>query len=115
MDTALKSTGDYDLDARGMPYLINGFAEIAQQVRLCLQIKKGSFSYDRELGSELYLLKETPDRLQSRAQMLVKEAAAGIVGAEFSEIEAEFDEKNRLKLSLSLAFAGQSGHLEVTV
>lgn len=115
MDTALKNTGDFDLDARGMPYLISGFAEIAQRVRLCLQVKKGSFAYDRELGSELYLLKDSSDRLQSRAELLAREAAAGIAGAGLSGIEAAFDEKNRLKLSLSLTFAGQSGRLEVTV
>lgn len=115
MDTAINSVGDFDLDGRGMPYLISGFAEIAQRVRLCLQIKKGSFPYDRELGSELYLLSKTHDRLQSRAEMLIKEAAAGVTDAVLSEIEAAFDEKNRLKLSLSLSFAGQSGRLEVTV
>lgn len=60
MDTKL-SGGDLAAGARGLPYFIGGWEEYLQRAELCLAIRKGSFRYDRELGSRLYLLKEGED------------------------------------------------------
>lgn len=115
MDTALNDAGDFALDDRGMPYLLSGLAELMQRVKLCLQIKKGSFLYDRSLGSELHTLERGTELLQQRAQMLVYEAVATVPQVRLYNIQAEFPQDGPLKLSLDIDFAGEKGKLEVTL
>lgn len=115
MDTALTGTGDFELDGRGMPYLLSGLAEMMQRVGLCLKIKKGSFPYDRELGSELYILNEQTQPLRDTASLLVKEAAARIPQVKILDVEAAFDNNKKLALSVLLEFGGERKHMEVKV
>lgn len=115
MDTALSSSGDFELDGRGMPYLLSGLAEMMQRVSLCLKIKKGCFPYDRELGSELHTLKESTQPLRDTAALLVKEAAAQIPQVKILDVEASFDVEKKLGLSVLLDFGGEQGRLEMKI
>ncbi len=45
--------GDIVLDSSGNTVLLNDFDARFQQAVVCIKSKKGSFVYDRELGSEL--------------------------------------------------------------
>ena len=115
MDTALNGNGEFELDGRGMPYLLSGLSEIMQRVSLCLKIKKGSFPYDRELGSELHTLTESVQPLGETAALLVKEAAAQIPQVKILDVEASFDSEKKLGLSVLLEFGGEQGRLEMKI
>lgn len=55
MDTALKN-GDFNLENCGSPYLIDDIEEILQRATIALTVKKGSDIYNREFGSQLYMV-----------------------------------------------------------
>ncbi|MGN0551083.1 MAG: hypothetical protein ACI4I4_04480 [Acutalibacteraceae bacterium] len=114
MDIALNG-GDFDLDNRGMPYLLSGLAELMQRVSIALKVKKGCFCLDQNLGSELYLLDKGSSLLQKRAEMLIREAIANVPQIEVSNIEASFLDDERLRIKLNVDFAGDKGSLEVVV
>lgn len=46
--------GEYQTDENGNLIEVDGYEEIAQQALIRLIVPKGSFSYNKELGSELY-------------------------------------------------------------
>ncbi len=52
MDTLLKN-GDFSLSPSGIPIKISGIESIIQSAIIRLTIKKGSFIYDKSLGSTL--------------------------------------------------------------
>ena len=114
MDTAL-SKGDFDLNSRGMPYLLGGLAQLMQRVSLALKVKKGSFSLDENLGSELYLLNKQTDLLEKRTEMLIKEAIANVPEIEISKIKVSFNEYEKLQISMIISFGDEQGSLEVIV
>ncbi len=114
MDTALLN-GEFDLDGRGMPYLIGGLAELMQRVYISLKMKRGSFIYSRELGSELSGAEAVEDALHSRAELLAREAVADIPQAKLSNLTASRTEDGKIKISLELSLMGESGRVEVTV
>lgn len=71
MDTALKD-GDFKTDKNGLPYSVAEQDELLQQALIRLQVPRGSFRYDRTLGSMLYALTELDD--DTRALTLAQEA-----------------------------------------
>ena len=73
MDTAL-SNGDFLRDTRNLPIQISGVKEILQKVLIRLNVKKGSFIYDKDLGSTLYKLSANTKNLQNKARAIVIEA-----------------------------------------
>ena len=71
MDTAI-SNGDFMLDSNGIPISIYGIQEILQRALIRLTVRKGSFIYDTNLGSDLYKLKKTTSTSnKSRALSMV--------------------------------------------
>ncbi len=114
MDIAL-SGGDFDLDSRGMPYLLSGIAQLMQRVRIALKVQKGSFSLDENLGSELNLIDKKTDLLEKRTEMLIKEAIANVPQIEISNIKVEFTDDDKLKIQLNIHFGDEQGSLEVIV
>lgn len=75
MDTALKN-GDFYLGTTGKPMAISGMKEMLQRALIRLTVKKGSFIYDKNLGSNLYTLKATSGNIKNKATLIVKEALA---------------------------------------
>lgn len=73
MDTAL-SNGDFLRDTRNLPIQISDVQEILQRVLIRLNVKKGSFIYDKNLGSDLYKLSANTRNLQNKAKAIVIEA-----------------------------------------
>lgn len=73
MDTAL-SNGDFLKDSRNLPLQISGMQEILQRVLIRLNVKKGSFIYDQELGCRLYTLSANTKNLKEKAKSMVIEA-----------------------------------------
>ena len=44
---------DILLDGKNAPVMIDGIQQILQQIKIALAVKKGSFIYDRNMGTEL--------------------------------------------------------------
>lgn len=72
MDTLIKS-GDFALDACGLPKSVNSIDEACQRVRFILTTRKGSYVYDRNLGSDFSALKDAKNK-ERTAWLLCKEA-----------------------------------------
>ena len=74
MDTLLFQ-GDHATDARGIPRPVSGAEELLQRALLRLGIRRGSFGYDPELGSELFRIAQDTSAATNRAaQSYVQEA-----------------------------------------
>lgn len=52
MDTILLN-GDFKRNEKGKPYLENGIEEVIQRCKIILTVEKGSFVYNRALGSNI--------------------------------------------------------------
>ena len=115
MDIALNNEGDFALNASGVPYLLSGMAQLMQRVKIALKIKKGSFTLDNTLGSELYLIDKKTEILDKRAEMLVREAIANVPSVEIRNVTTEFTQDDKLKIKLVILFGNEIGSLEVIV
>ncbi len=114
MDTALLN-GEFDLDGRGMPYLISGLAELMQSVYIRLKMKRASFIYSRELGSELDGTAQLEDAIHSRAELLAREAVADVPQTRLGALNVSRCENGKIKISLEVSLGDESGTVEVTV
>ena len=77
MDTKIVNGGPV-IGANGLPETVTGLEESLQQAWLCLSIPKGSFIYDRDLGSRIHA---EPEASAQRLLVLANEAALGRCGA----------------------------------
>jgi len=85
VDTMLYQ-GDHFLDSRGLPVSIGGARELIQRALIRLQVQKGSFGQDPELGSDLHKLgRSAGEDNTRRAMSYVREALAPIpeIGVEW--------------------------------
>lgn len=114
MDTAILD-GEYELNDRGLPFLAVGLAELMQRAAFRLKLKRGSYIYSRELGSELDGIKTVEDALHSRAELLAREAVADIPQTYIESLSASMNEDGRLRISLCLSLDGEQGQLEVVI
>lgn len=114
MDTALLN-GEFDLDARGMPYLITGLSELMQRTAISLKMKRASFIYSRQLGSDLDKVRDVEDALHSRAELLCREAIADIPQTELSNLKVAALDDEKIKITLDISLNGETGTMEVTI
>ena len=114
MDISI-SGGDFDLDSRGMPYLLSGIAQLMQRVRFALKVQKGSFSLDEQLGSELALIDRKTNLLERRTEMLIREAVANVPQIQISNVNANFTDDDKLKIMLTIIYGDEKGSLEVII
>lgn len=75
MDTLIKN-GDFALDVCGLPKSVKSIDEACQRVRFILTTRKGSYVYDRNLGSDFSALKDAENK-ERTAWLLCKEALVG--------------------------------------
>ena len=114
MDTAI-SNGDFMLDSNGIPISIYGIQEILQRVLIRLTVRKGSFIYDTNLGSDLYKLKKTTSTsIKSRALSMVKEALKPMSNVLVDDVSTEFiNSSENLKLNVVLRVNNSKKEVEV--
>lgn len=112
MDTALKN-GDFALNSYGKIYSINGLAETIQRCNLLLKVKKGSFCYNRNLGSNLHLLKYD-ENIKGNAILLVKEALAPLPQVSVKNVDVEH-KNDIIKLSITIEAYSETAVMEVVV
>lgn len=84
--------GDVCPDAAGATGYLCGVHEAAQRVRIAASVKKGSFRYDRSLGTDYAALRD-PAMLTEELDMLIREAAAGTADTGVTVTQADAVEK----------------------
>ena len=77
MDVRLDS-GDICLSDSGSCRMISGADEAAQRVMIAASVSKGSFIYDRGLGTDYGALSAGDPLAEEKLGMLIREASAGI-------------------------------------
>lgn len=114
MDTKLFG-GDFALDSRGMPFLVEGDEEMLQRGYIRLKVPKGSFGLDRGLGSNLFRLKDLPDEeLFDAALAAVKEALLPEEGLVAEDVEARRLDSGEVFAAVTLRRGGKSQRFEMT-
>ena len=92
MDVRL-SGGDISLTDSGAQELVGAADEDAQRVMIAASVRKGSFRYDRSLGTDYASLDSSDPLLREKLELLIREAAAGVDGAQVTL--ADLDEVSR--------------------
>lgn len=118
MDTALNN-GDFLLSSNGHPVVIADVEELLQRALIRLCVKKGSFIYDRNLGSELYKLRayySNGETLKEMAKRKVIEALKPIWQLSVENVEiSRTNGTERLLLNISLKANDKFANLEVKI
>ena len=113
MDTAI-SNGDFLLDSRGRPIIISDFDEVLQQVMIRLKIKYGSFVYHKELGSEIYNLKNETENLNNKALAIVRRAIVDMCGVEANKAVV-FKSDGNMTINVEISSGEESGEVELII
>lgn len=115
MDTAV-SNGDFLCNSKGTPINLAGYEELLQRVLIRLTVKKGSFVYDKSLGSRLYTLKATDGNIKERALALVREALIEIPEVAVNDVKiALTNDKESLELTVILAVNNTEKEVVMTI
>lgn len=115
MDTAL-SNGDFLCDTRKNLVELTGYDELLQRVLIRLGVKKGSFVYDKNLGSRLYTLKAGDGNLNEKALSLVREALLDIPEVLVESVHTTLTNNGEnLVLAVSLAVNNTQKDVVITI
>jgi hypothetical protein len=114
MDTRLQN-GDHAVDARGIPYPVEGADELIQRALIRLSVPKGSFVYDPALGSELYRLNTATPDAQRKALAYVQEALLPLPQFVVESVTLERSSADLLHLGVALRLAEKRYQLEVAI
>lgn len=115
MDTAL-SNGDFLVNSRGRPISISGVQEILQRVLITLSVRKGSFIYDLNLGSDLYKLKFINTNLQYKAFLIVREALLNIPEVKVENVKIDlYNNNENMNLTVFLTVNNQLEEVAIKI
>ena len=67
--------GDWLLNQCGLPVELNGYREIFERCRRCLEVPLGSFVYDKNFGSQLHRLADYETGASENQAMLFAQKA----------------------------------------
>ena len=113
MDTAL-SNGDFAEDKSGKMYRISGIEETLQRCKILLGIKRGSFCYNRNLGSDIDTLADDDEYLEGNALLLVREALLPIKQLTVKRV-VPIKDGNHLYLNITVEVYQEIAEFEVSV
>ena len=107
--------GDYAIDNLGRFIVSSGIDEIIERALIRLKVKKGSFIYDKELGSELYLVDlNTAD--EDMLIAIISEALYPIEELEVTGVERLINKvDNTLVLTIYLKINNENAIIELNV
>lgn len=113
MDTCI-SNGDFKVDGRGRPVVINDFDEVLQRVMIRVKTRLGSFIYDRKLGSEIRSLKKETENLNNKALAIIREAIVDMseVTADGASVTKDGD---NMIINIEVSSGEENGEVELIV
>lgn len=106
--------GDIVTKACGDALYIDGMDEIMQRIKIACSVKKGTFIYDRNLGSEGYTVSFDDSMLKSKLEMLFKEASIDIPYSDLSVVRVD-KVGEKLKVCIKITCGTESDTVEVTI
>ena len=113
MDTLLYN-GDHFADSRGLPVAIMGSREILQRALIRLQVRRGNFSLDPSLGSDLHKLRRNADEHNTRIAMnYVREALSPIREISVEWVRLSLAGQEDLRIECGISINGSHYQLEV--
>lgn len=113
MDTLLEK-GSHKKGINGLPVPIVGNDEIIQRALIRLGVKKGSFVYDTELGSELHRLHfNGEESTQREAFSYVQEALRQIPEIVVEDVQCFWETADTFRLSITLSIQKNVYELEL--
>lgn len=99
-----------------MPQTVDGVEEIVQRAIFRLCIPKGSFSLDKELGSELRSLRNfNLTELNQRAFSMVQQALMPMERVVVKQVDCKTDGKGILYITMNLEINDKAIFLEVNI
>lgn len=118
MDIALEN-GSFKVDSRGYPISISGLNDILQRAIIRLLVKKGSFVYDENLGSNLSTLKSSyisDGTLKQRALDYIKEALKPMKEISVLDLSLELtDYYEKLRLNIKIMVNEKVSEISIEV
>lgn len=81
MDTKIEN-GGFVMNSRGIPETVSGLEEVLQQIKIALTINKGSYRYNRNLGSRIKEIDLSYEHAEDRLKMTANEALVDSPGIE---------------------------------
>ncbi len=86
------------VDSTGNYAVISDDEAQFQKVLICLNVKRGSYIYDRSLGSDIYLMDKNDKNIKENAEMVLNEAVAKFEDTYVSVLEIG----DRIKVKISI-------------
>lgn len=118
MDTALEN-GDFKLNSKGYPVMIDSYEEILQRIIIRLICKKGSYVYNRDLGSEFYKIKMgniSRNNIEKQAIDYAKKALKDMKNVNVVSVKAESCKMGeQLRLSFKISVDEQIEDIDISV
>ena len=114
MDTLIIN-GDFFRDDNGRLSSVSGEKELLQRALICLSTEKGSFSYDRELGSELHTLcNYERSKLDDLAYEFAVEALLGIEDISVKKAKVSVAD-NIYNIEITLLLQGKKRSVKIEI
>lgn len=101
MDVLLKN-GDVALTPSGESVYVSGIDEMVQKAVLCAKIRKGSFIYNKNLGSELRTVDPESMVAVNTAELLLKEAMTDVRGCRLRVVSLSLVQDNKYQATIEL-------------
>lgn len=112
MDTLIKN-GDLFIDGNGSLVSITDENEKMQRILFILSTAKGSFSFDRELGSRLYTLGDYSDeQADSAALEIAADALVGVEGVSLESASVVRDGTN-YEIGFTMSLSGRKKQVKI--
>jgi len=107
--------GDVGINQSGQYRFVKGIEEVLHKAILCAKVKKGSFIYNKALGTDIGSIDINSPKALKTASMLLNEALMGSAGytAEVENMEKTADGK--LKILLAVKNQEETRRAQVTV
>lgn len=114
MDTLLKD-GQHLKNLQGYPVKITGRQRLAQSAFIRLTVPKGSFLYDKELGSRFFQLRASTnkDQLNRTALSYAQEAVFPIKQAKVDWAECSFSALDTVNIRVGITIEKENFVMEV--
>lgn len=107
MDTIILN-GDFKLNEKGKPYLANGIEEVIQRCKILITVQRGSFTYNRDLGSNIRSVSKSNEAME----LAVKELLLAVPQVNVESVSI-YKEGSNYILKVKISSDNEEGEFEV--